>query len=71
MIVVVDGRPELVNEVRAGDSEVRAYLAQSLGALLQNRAFVEILPGYLPGDEASQARVALIRDRLGQLAALS
>jgi hypothetical protein len=32
--------------------------------------FVEVLPGYLPGDEASQARLAIIRERLGLLAAL-
>ncbi len=70
VIVVVDGRPELIDEVRACEPEVRTYLAQGLGALLQNPAFVEILPGYLPGDEASQARLAVIRGRLRELAAL-
>lgn len=70
VIVVVDGRPELVEEVSACEREVRAYLTHELGALLRNPAFVEILFGYLPGDEASQARLPVVRERLEQLAAL-
>ncbi len=70
VIVVVDGRPELVGEVRACEPGVRAHIAREIGSLLRNPAFVEILPGYLPGDEASQARLPTIRDRLEQLSTL-
>jgi predicted nucleotidyltransferase len=62
--VVVDGRPELVDEVAACETELRAYLAREVGSLLRNAAFTEALSGYLPGDEASQARLPIIRERL-------
>jgi predicted nucleotidyltransferase len=64
IVTVIDGRPELSGDVRASTPSVRAYLANEIGALMRNAAFIEALPGHLPGDEASQARVALIRERL-------
>lgn len=70
VIVVIDGRPELVGEVDAGEPEVRAYLAREIKSLIRNPAFIEVLPGYLPGDEASQARLPMIRDRLERLSTL-
>ena len=47
----------------ASAPEVRADLANEIGALLQNAEFIQGLSGHLLGDEASQARVPLIRDR--------
>lgn len=70
VMTVVDGRPELIGEVQAGEPEVRTYLAREIKSLLLNPTFVEILPGYLPGDEASQARVPTIRERLERLTTL-
>jgi hypothetical protein len=67
--VVVDGRPELANEVAACEIALRTYLASEIGSLLRNAAFLEALPGHLPGDEASQARLPIIRERLRRLAA--
>ncbi len=67
IVTVVDGRPELPREVLASAPSVRTYLASEIGTLLQNAAFLQALPGHLPGDEASQARVPLIRDRLRQI----
>lgn len=69
VIVVIDGRPELVDEVRASDPDLRTYIANEIGALLSDSVFLESLPGHLAGDEASQARLPLIRDRLRRLAA--
>lgn len=62
--VVVDGRPELVTEVAACDISLRNYLAAEIGSLLRNPAFLEALSGHLPGDETSQARLPIIRERL-------
>jgi len=67
--VLIDGRPELVEEVRASDPQLREYLAEQLGGLLANDAYLDALPGHLPGDDASQARLPLIRERLRLLAA--
>ena|SRR5689334_9029296 len=69
-IAVIDGRPELVSEVRAASEDVRAYIASEIGKLLGTRAFVDALPGYLLPDQVSQARITILLDRLKELAAL-
>jgi predicted nucleotidyltransferase len=69
IITVVDGRSELVEEVHKSDPELRDYLAKEFGSLLSNAEFVEALAGHLPGDEASQQRLPMVRERLKALAA--
>ena len=67
IVTVVDGRPELVDEVRSGPSEVRDYVRDRLGLLLADEGFVTALPGHLPGDAGSQARLPLLLERLRSL----
>jgi hypothetical protein len=62
--VLIDGRPELVHEVATCEDELRTYLADEIESLLRNAAFLEALPGHLPGDETGQARLPIIRERL-------
>lgn len=70
VMTVVDGQPELVDEVQVAGASVRTYIAGAINALLQDAAFVEALPGHLPGDDASQARLPHLRKRLDVLAGL-
>ncbi len=57
VIVLVDGREELVGEVGDAPPELRAYLADELTRLLEHPRFREgVLAALLP-DVASQARV--------------
>lgn len=70
IIAVVDGRPEIVNDVAAADAEVRGYIAAEIRALLDNLDFAEALAGFLLPDRASQARRGLLEDRLRQLSTL-
>jgi hypothetical protein len=59
---VIDGRAELLDEVRAAQPALREYLADEWGALVRDPRFVDALPGHLPPDPSSQARVSpLIR----------
>ena len=67
--VVIDGRPELVDEVAICEAALRTYLADEIGSLLRNAAFLEALPGHLPGNETGQARLPIIRERLRLLTA--
>jgi hypothetical protein len=46
-----------------GETDVFAQV----GALLDNAAFIQALPDHMPGDETSQARVLLIRERRREL----
>lgn len=66
---MVDGRAQLVQEIPAAASDVRAYIASEIHRLLTTRAFVDALPGYLLPDAASQARITILLDRLKQIAA--
>jgi hypothetical protein len=70
VIAVVDGRAELRGEVAASGTAVRQYIATRLRRLLGTPSFVEALPGHLPGDPASQARLPLVVARLRELADL-
>jgi hypothetical protein len=68
IVTVVDGRPELVAEVRQNDAKLRNYMADELSNLLSSRDFLEALPGYLLPDAPSQQRIAIIVRRLNQIA---
>jgi predicted nucleotidyltransferase len=70
LITVVDGRPQLLDELQAAHADVRAYIARETTTLLDSRQFLDALPGFLLPDAASQARVAGIMKTLNQIAAL-
>ena len=65
---VIDGRDELMAECRQLDDELKEYLRGRVGRLLATPAFLEALPGHLPGDAASQARLPDLEDKLRLLA---
>jgi len=67
IITVVDGREELLDEVQQADSNLRQYLAEQLGMLLASNEFLHALPGHLPGDAASQARLPALIQRFRAL----
>ena len=70
LIAVVDGRSELVGEVRTAPPDVRAFIASEIKDLLDAQAFVDALPGYLLPDSASQGRLPGLMERLHSLATL-
>jgi hypothetical protein len=47
LIAVIDGRSELVEEVRAADGDVRGYLAKEIKQLISISAFRDALPGHV------------------------
>ena len=69
-IAVVDGRAELVKEIHSGPEDVRAYIAAEIRNLLAATEFLDALPGYLLPDQASQARVSILVERLQKIAAV-
>lgn len=71
VIAVVDGREELLGEIQAARSDVRSYLGKEIAQLLEAREFLDALPGHFPPDEASQARIAIVTDRLKTIARLA
>jgi hypothetical protein len=67
IVTVIDGRPELFDEVQASNDSVREYLHEHVNSLLSDDAFLTALAGHLPGDAASQARLPTLLGRLRRL----
>ena len=67
IVAVLDGRPEIVNEVKRADKALRKHLMARFTALLHDTNFVAALPGHLPGDAASQARAPLVMERITEI----
>jgi len=70
LLAVVDGRQALVGEIRNAPENVRRHIANEVRGLLGTRAFTDALPGFLPPDSASQARLSLLVGRLDEIAAI-
>lgn len=70
LVMVVDGRPQLVTELARSDREVRQFIASEIRDLMANRRFTDSLAGFLQPDRASQARRQLLENRLNAIAAL-
>jgi predicted nucleotidyltransferase len=70
LLAVIDGRNALLQECRAGSAELGCYLGARFSGLLALPAFLDALPGHLPGDTASQERLPELIVKLQRLAAL-
>jgi hypothetical protein len=64
VISVLDGRPELVAEIQDSDAELRDCVAHRFALLMDDPQFQDALPGHLPGDAASQARLPELISRI-------
>lgn len=70
IIAVIDGRREIIDDVRQAPVDVRTYIASEIDRLLRSTTFLYALPGFLLPDPASQARLPILLERLRALAAL-
>jgi predicted nucleotidyltransferase len=70
VMTVIDGRATLWEEVLQSPLALRVYLSQQFTQLLESRDFMDALPGQLPADRGSQARVPGLIVKLKQLASL-
>lgn len=69
IILLVDGREELVTEVFEAADDVRRYVATEVGALLDQPRFIDAIFAFLRPDIGSQARAeSIVLPRLHELA---
>jgi hypothetical protein len=69
IVLLVDGRQELVSEVAAADDDVREFVAKGVGDLLDQPRFTDAIFGFLRADMVSQARAeSVVLPRLRALA---
>ncbi|WP_068848846.1 hypothetical protein [Stenotrophomonas rhizophila] len=70
LIAVVDGRPEIVNEVLGADETTREALEDEILALLGSEQFTSSIGYHLRPDQASQGRKAVVIGRLREIAGI-
>ena len=70
-LTIVDGRERIVEEIDKSRSDMKKYLIEAFRSLLEQDEFNDALPGYLPADSASQARLPMLRKKLKEIAGLS
>lgn len=70
MIAVLEGRPELLEDIASADEGIKSALADKFKALLDDTKFMESIPGHLPGDSVSQQRVPYITNLIKKIVEL-
>ena len=70
-LAVVDGRDELLAEFANLGSKLARRVGEAFAKLLAMPRLGDYLPGHLPGDHASQARLPMLEAKLLRLAALA
>lgn len=68
IIALLDGRAEIIGEIRKADTRLASELARRFSELLQNNQFIEAISGHMPTDTTSQARVPMIMETIKKIA---
>jgi hypothetical protein len=65
---VVDGRPELLDEMARAGSELRGFVGGELRLALKDRFFLEALPTHFESREEAAGRLPVLLESLRRLA---
>jgi predicted nucleotidyltransferase len=64
IISLINGRVEILEEIKNSEPDLKDYIIKSLKGFLGNEFFLEALPGHLLPDQASQGRRSIILARI-------
>lgn len=67
IIAVIDGRPELKEEIEQAKPDLQQYLITEFTKLLENQDFIAALPGHLPYGSISYDRSRIISERIREI----
>lgn len=70
IISVVDGRPEIVNDISNAPDNLKEYLASEFLTLMSNDQFLQALPGHLNYSNESESRKKIVEERIHAIIAL-
>lgn len=70
IINVIEGRQAILAEVGAGETALRAYLAQQFASIIAAADFANVLPGLVAYDELYEQRLSRVRQRVAAIAAM-
>jgi hypothetical protein len=68
IVAVMDGRPELIAEVLTAGDELRDWIRIEIAEMIQERAFLDSLPGMIPGVSDLSERIEVVLARFRSLA---
>lgn len=68
IISVIDGRPEIVNEIKNADSNLKVYLARIFSEITDRDQFISTLPGHLNYGPLTEKRMQVVLSRIQQIA---
>jgi len=71
IITILDGRPEIISEIRSSSDDLKDFLSRTFRTLLANDEFLDSIPGHLSPDRASQTRLPMLIERLREIAEIS
>jgi len=69
VIAVVDGRSEIVGDLAGASAELQAYVAARLGRILARSDVSVLVAAHLMPEQASQARLPIVLDRIRRIIA--
>ncbi|MEM8558814.1 MAG: hypothetical protein AAGG50_13430 [Bacteroidota bacterium] len=70
IVALVDGRPELTEEISAVRKDVRTYVAEEVDALLAETDFLDALAGHVEPGPSNATRTEIVLGRLRRIAQL-
>ncbi len=70
IITILDGRKEIVSEIQGANKELQAYIAKSFNCWLNNKHFINAIPGLIAPDNASQNRLKLVLARFTEISGI-
>lgn len=70
IINLVDGRPEVIKELREAPQDLREFVEQEVDDLLADRHFIDCIPMHLNPSQTEQSRVPILIERLRKISGL-
>ncbi len=68
IITVLDGRREIVDEIKSSSDELKTFLSRTFRIFLADENFLDAIPGQLLPDHANQARLPRLLNLLEEIA---
>lgn len=70
IISLIDGRPEIANEISNSSNNLKNYLSTEFSLLMENEQFHQALPGHLNYSQESESRRKIVEERISAIIAL-
>lgn len=64
IVALIDGRPEVTQDVLVASEALRSYLAMEFISLMNNAQFLQALPGHLNYSQEAESRKKIVENRI-------